>query len=97
MTFHNTLLGRCATAYEERHANLGLLDDEVALCVAAVLEHLAAEITVLHQAEPRLSLHEFARLLVREAASVEPEPIEPPDDWNNHLSLTAEERNPTLR
>jgi hypothetical protein len=97
MAYDNTLLGRCVAAHDEALELCGPFDDWQEPCVAAVLQHLAAEITVLHQAEPRLSLHEFARLLVREAASVEPEPIEPPDDWNNHPSLTAEERNPTLR
>lgn len=93
MTFHNTLLGRCATAYEERHADLGPLDDEVPLCVAAVLEHLAAEIVVLHQQEPRLTAHELARRLIYEAGAVMPEPVEPPE---RHPSLTARERNPSL-
>lgn len=93
MTFHNTLLGRCCTAYEERHADLGPLDDEVTLCVAAVLEHLFAEIMVLHQTHPRLTLHGFAGLLAQQAASVEPEP----ETEEPHPSLTAEQRNPTLR
>jgi hypothetical protein len=93
MTFENTLLGRCCTAYEERHAYLGPFDDELPLCLASVLEHLAAEIKVLHQAEPRLTVHELARRLIYEAGAAMPEPVEPPE---RHPSLTARERNPSL-
>lgn len=96
MTHDNTILGRCCTAYEERLIALGY-DEELHLCLAAVLEHLAAEILVLHQQNPRLTVHELARLLTREAAAVAPEPEDPPETWASHPSLTAEERNPSLR
>jgi hypothetical protein len=36
--------------------------------MASVLEHLAAEIIVMHQREPQLSVHELARRLTLEAA-----------------------------
>jgi hypothetical protein len=93
MTFENSLLGRCCAAYETRFHDLGTNDDEIPLCVAAVLDHLAGEIQVLHRQEPRLTVHELARLLIYEAASVAPEPEEPPD---RHPTLTAAERNPSL-
>jgi hypothetical protein len=94
MTFENTILGRCCTAYEERYELTGPFDDPTPLCVAAVLEHLAAEILVLHQQEPRLTVHELARRLIYEAAAAMPEPVEPPEP---DPSLTAAERNPSLR
>ena len=97
MTHENTLLGRCCTAYEERYELTGPFDDPTPLCVAAVLEHLAAEILVLHQREPRMTVHELARLLIRDASSAEPEPVEPPEPPEPHPSLTAQERNPSLR
>jgi hypothetical protein len=97
MTFENTILGRCCAAYETRFHDLGTYDDETSLCVAAVLDHLAGEILVLYQQEPGLTVHEVAGLLIYEAASVEPEPVEPPETWNNHPSLTAAQRNPSLR
>jgi hypothetical protein len=93
MIYDNTILGRCCAAYESRFDLLGPFDDEIPLCVAAVLDHLAGELQVLNRQEPRLSVHELAQLLIREAATVEPEPIEPPETWNTHPSLTAEERN----
>lgn len=52
---------------------------------------------MLHRQEPRLNVHELARLLIREAAIVKPEPVEPPETWANHPSLTAAECNPSLR
>jgi len=93
MTFHNSILGRCCAAYESRFHDLGTYDDETSLCVAAVLDHLAGEILVLHRQEPRLTVHQLTQLLIREAASVAPEPEELPD---RHPSLTAAERNPSL-
>ena len=96
MTFDNTMLGRCCTAYEERFETTGPFDDTIPLCLAAVFEHLAAEIKVLHQAEPRLTVHELARRLIYEAGAVMPEPVEPPETWASHPSLTASKRNPSL-
>jgi hypothetical protein len=97
VTHENTILGRCCAAYETRFHDLGPDDEEVTLCVAAVLDQLAGEILVLHEREPRLTVHELARLLMREAASVDLEPLEAPDTWASHPSLSAEERNPSLR
>jgi hypothetical protein len=93
MTHENTLLGRCCAAYESRFHALGTFDDETPLCLAAVLDHLAGEMLVLHREDPRLTVHQLVQLLTREAASVAPEPDEPPD---RHPSLTAAERNPSL-
>jgi hypothetical protein len=94
MTFENTILGRCCAAYETRFHDLGTYDDEIPLCVAAVLDHLAGEIQALAQHDPRLTVGRLAQLLTYEAASVRPEPEELPD---RHPSLTAAERNPSLR
>jgi hypothetical protein len=97
MTFENSILGRCCAAYETRFHDLGTYDDEIPLCVAAVLDHLAGEILVLNQQDPRLTVERLAKVLMREAASVELEPVEPLETWDNHPSLTAAERNPSLR
>jgi len=60
----NTLLGRCVAAFDDRHELLGPLDDDWQdLCVAAVLRHLAAELVVMNQRNPRLTVHELARIL----------------------------------
>lgn len=74
--------------------------------VAAVLEHLAAELVVLNQREPRVSVHEVARRFTLEAAGelsgwaeddeLDPDPDEEPLDWDDHPSLTAAQRNPSL-
>jgi hypothetical protein len=63
----NTLLGRCTVAYEEA------FNTEITstICqpssrragVRAVLKHLAAELVVMNQRSPRLSVHELARIL----------------------------------
>lgn len=72
MTTDNTLLGRCTVALEEALAPSVPLTREQSTAarrgVAAVLEHLAAEIIVMHQREPRLTVHELARRLTLEAA-----------------------------
>jgi hypothetical protein len=63
----NTLLGRCTVAYEEAFNDaLQAWPDASARRrgVAAVIEHLAAELLVMHQRnEGRLSAHDAARLL----------------------------------
>ena len=88
------LLTRCLVAYDDAADDLDtLVEFANRQCMAAVLAHLAAEIIVMHQREPRLGVHELARLLTLEAASELA-------DWANdddHPSLTAEERNPDLR
>jgi hypothetical protein len=104
MTTPNTMLGRCLVAYEEAFEEAITSQAVNPMSrrrgVAAVLEHLAAEIIVMHQREPSLTVHELARRLTLEAAGelagweVDEEPE---DDWDSHPSLTAEQRNPTLR
>jgi hypothetical protein len=63
----NTLLGRCTVAYEEAFNDaLQVWPDSSARRrgVAAVIEHLAAELLVMHQRnEGRLSAHDAAQLL----------------------------------
>ena len=59
----NTLLGRCTVAYVETfEATLHRAQARRA-GVAAVLEHLAAELLVMNQRNERMSVHECARLL----------------------------------
>jgi hypothetical protein len=63
----NTLLGRCTVAYEEAFNDaLQAWPDASARRrgVAAVIEHLAAELLAMHQRnEGRLSAHDAARML----------------------------------
>ena len=63
----DTLLGRCTVAYEEAFNDaLQAWPDASARRrgVRAVIEHLAAELVVMHQRnEGRLSAHDAARLL----------------------------------
>lgn len=59
---NNTLLDRCAAAYED--AILSQYNHRQA--IAAVLEHVAAELVVMNQRDARLTVHEAARRL-REA------------------------------
>jgi hypothetical protein len=105
MTNDNTLLGRCLVAYEEAFEEAITSQAVNPMSrrrgLAAVLEHLAVELVVMNQRDPRLTVHELARRLTLEAAGelagwAEPDE-EPEDDWFSHPSLTAEERNPTLR
>jgi len=91
--FVDTLLGRCCSAYERRFDQLGPYDDEIPLCLAAVLDHLAGELQELNQLRPDLTINQLSQLLIQEAATVEPEPRETPDTWDSHPSLTAQERN----
>jgi hypothetical protein len=66
----NTLLGRCTVAYEEAFNDaLQAWPDASARRrgVAAVIEHLAAELLVIHQRnEGRLSAHDAAQLLLED-------------------------------
>lgn len=60
----NTLLGRCVAAFDERYELTGPFDDDWSeMCVAAVLRHLAAELVVMNQRNPRLTVHELARII----------------------------------
>ena len=102
--YDNTLLGRCVVAYEEALNTISVNSLRRRAGLAAVLEHLAAEIIVMHQREPRLTVHELARRLTLEAAGElagwaddADDDDEPEDDWHSHPSLTAEQRNPTLQ
>ena len=66
----NTLLGRCTVAYEEAFNDaLQAWPDASARRrgVAAVIEHLAAELLVMHQRnEGRLSAHDAAQQLLED-------------------------------
>jgi hypothetical protein len=68
----NTLLGRCTMALKEALGpGVPFTREQSAAArrgVASVLEHLAAEIIVMHQRDPQLSVHELARRLTLEAA-----------------------------
>lgn len=72
MTADNTLLGRCTVAYSEAFeaaiTSQAIATDWCCAGVAAVLEHLAAELLVLNSRNERLSVHEVARMLRLEAA-----------------------------
>jgi ribosomal protein S18 acetylase RimI-like enzyme len=75
MTYDNTLLGRCTVAYAEAF-EAAITSQAVApqsrrAGVAAVLEHLAAELLVMNQRNERLSVHECARLLIDAAQGAE--------------------------
>lgn len=63
----NTMLGRCTVAYEDAFNDaLHSWPDASARRrgVAAVIEHLAAELLVMHQRnEGRLSAHDAAQML----------------------------------
>lgn len=72
MNTDNTLLGRCTVAYSEAF-EAAITSQAVApqsrrAGVAAVLEHLAAELLVMNQRNERLSVHEVTRILTLEAA-----------------------------
>lgn len=71
MTYDNTLICRCTVAIEK------IINDSDHPAhttrtrragVAAVLEHLTAELVALNLREPRISVHEVARMLTLEAA-----------------------------
>jgi hypothetical protein len=90
----NTLLGRCTAAFSEAYELAGPFDDWTEMCVGAVLEHLAAELVIMDQRNLRLSMHELARILATEGRSCQPDPVEA---YNDHPSLTAAERNPSMK
>lgn len=102
----NTLLGRCTVALSE--ALEGAIAEDFVTSrvlragIAGVLEHLAAELIVMNQRNERLSVHKVARILTLEAAGKlagwsDDRDEEPDETWDSHPSLTAEDRNPTLR
>jgi hypothetical protein len=104
----NTLLGRCLVAYEEAFEEAITSQTVNPMSrragIAAVLEHLAAEIIVLHQRDDRLTVHQLVHILTLEAAGElagwaddANGDEEPEDDWDSHPSLTAQQRNPTLQ
>jgi|LauGreDrversion4_2_1035121.scaffolds.fasta_scaffold76615_7 hypothetical protein len=68
----NTLLGRCTVALTEAlMGDLPPTTEQKAGArrgVAAVLEHLAAEMVWLNQKNPSLTVHELARTLTLESA-----------------------------
>lgn len=70
----NTLLGRCTLVFGEALLPGTPLTREQSAGarrgVAAVLEHLAAELLVMNQRNERLSVHECARLLIDAAQEV---------------------------
>ena len=72
----NTLLGRCTVAYEEAVNALNYplhTNRSRQVGVAAVIEHLAAELLVMHQRnDGRLSAHDAAQILREEALTQSP-------------------------
>ena len=72
MTFDNTLLGRCLVVYEEAFEEAITSQAANPMSrrngVAAVLEHLAAELVVMNQRDPQMTVHELARRLTLESA-----------------------------
>lgn len=65
----NTLLGRCTVAYQEGLNGIDYpshTERAMRAGVAEVLLHLAAEITVLRQNEPRMTAHEISTWLVQQ-------------------------------
>ena len=61
---NDTLLDRCAAAYED--AILSQYNHRQA--IAAVLEHVAAEMVVMNQRDARLTVHQVVQRLRLEAA-----------------------------
>ncbi|NBW64113.1 MAG: hypothetical protein EBR33_13650 [Synechococcaceae bacterium WB4_1_0192] len=68
----NTLLGRCTVAYSEAFeaaiTSQAIAPQSRRRGVAAVLEHLAAELQTLNSRSDRFSVHEAALMLRLEAA-----------------------------
>lgn len=64
MSVNNTLLGRCTVAYDEAFEVPG----SRRAGVAAVLDHLAAEIAVMMERAPNLTPHQIITILRLEAA-----------------------------
>jgi hypothetical protein len=63
---NNTLLGRCALAYQESGSNEHLCS------MAAVFEHLAAEVLLMAHYDPELTIDQLASTLIKEAEAAEP-------------------------
>lgn len=61
---NDTLLNRCAAAHED--AILSQYSHQRA--IAAVLEHVAAELVVMNQRDPRLTAHQVVQRFRLEAA-----------------------------
>jgi hypothetical protein len=78
MTADNTILGRCTVAYAEAFeaaiTSQAIAPQSRRAGVAAVLDHLAAELLVLHQRDDRLTVHELSRLLRAAAQGQEATP-----------------------
>ena len=74
----DTLITRCTIAYEEAASGIDYPPHTQRVMragVAAVIEHLAAELLVMHQRnQGRLSAHDAAMLL-REQALQKPSPL----------------------
>lgn len=71
MTYDNTLLGRCVVAHEEAVQAIDYPPHTMRVrraSVAAVLEHLAAEIVVMLDRAPNLTPHQLITILRLEAA-----------------------------
>jgi len=66
---NNTLLGRCALAYQESF----FFGSSEHLCsMAAVFEHLAAEVLLVAHYDPELTIDQLASTLIKEAEAAEP-------------------------
>jgi hypothetical protein len=63
---NNTLLGRCALAYQESGSSEHLCS------MAAVFEHLAAEVLLMAHYDPELTIDQLASTLIEEAEAAEP-------------------------
>ena len=63
---NNTLLCRCALAYQESGSNEHLCS------MAAVFEHLAAEVLLMAHYDPELTIDQLASTLIKEAEAAEP-------------------------
>ena len=63
MSVNNTLLGRCTVAYDE-----AIVPGSRRAGVAAVLDHLAAEIAVMMERAPNLTPHQIITILRLESA-----------------------------
>lgn len=76
MTNDNNLLGRCTLALTEALMRdvPPTTEQKAAAChgVASVFEHLAAELLVMHQRDPRLTVFELARVLTEAAKLAQP-------------------------
>lgn len=103
-----TMVGRCVLAHADGfmdvpHAEPHQWADALLRCMAQTFEILAAEVAALRLEQPELTAEDFARLLLEEAEAIihgpqaDDDELDDDDDWHTHPSLTAGERNPTLR